>query len=249
MTWAAGSGRRSSRTGTRRSCTTSGARATSSSISSASSTPGGSTATTAIPTCAPRAPARATPFGTAWIGRRPITRTRGSSCCSPRTSRRATTYPHAQRIIEAKERGARVCVIDSRLSNTASMADWWLAPWPGSESALLLAMASVLVRERLYDREFVRRWVNWEEYLRAERPDLPVSFEAFEQALRELYARYTPEFAENESGVPAATIVEVARTIGSAGSALATHVWRNAAAGHLRGWHGALAPAPIVVLN
>src|SRR5206468_1014922 len=108
--------------------------------------------------------------------------------------------PHAQRIIEAKERGARVCVIDSRLSNTASMADWWLAPWPGSESALLLAMVSVLVRERLYDREFVRRWVNWEEYVRAERPDLPVSFEAFEGALGELYARYTPEFAENETG-------------------------------------------------
>ena len=156
--------------------------------------------------------------------------------------------PHAQRIIEAKERGARVCVIDSRLSNTASMADWWLAPWPGSESALLLAMASVLVRERLYDREFVRRWVNWEEYLRAERPDLPVSFEAFEQALGELYARYTPEFAENESGVPAATIVEVARTIGSAGSALATHVWRNAAAGNLGGWQVARALELIVVL-
>ena len=156
--------------------------------------------------------------------------------------------PHAQRIIEAKERGAKVCVIDSRLSNTASMADWWLAPWPGSEAALLLAMASVLVRERLYDREFVRRWVNWEEYLRAERPDLPVSFEAFEQALGELYARYTPEFAENESGVPAATIVEVARTIGSAGSALATHVWRNAAAGNLGGWQVARALELIVVL-
>jgi len=156
--------------------------------------------------------------------------------------------PHAQRIIEAKERGARVCVIDSRLSNTASMADWWLAPWPGSEAALLLSMASVLVRERLYDREFVRRWVNWEEYLRAERPDLPVSFEAFEGALGELYARYTPEFAENESGVPAATLVEVARTIGSAGSALATHVWRNAAAGNLGGWQVARALELIVVL-
>ncbi len=156
--------------------------------------------------------------------------------------------PHAQRIIEAKERGARVCVIDSRLSNTASMADWWLAPWPGSESALLLAMASVLVRERLYDREFVRRWVNWEEYVRAERPDLPVSFEAFEGAFGELYARYTPEFAEHESGVPAATLVEVARTIGSAGSALATHVWRNAAAGNLGGWQVARALELIVVL-
>ncbi len=156
--------------------------------------------------------------------------------------------PHAQRIIEAKERGAKVCVIDSRLSNTASMADWWLAPWPGSESALLLALASVLVRERLYDREFVRRWVNWEEYLREERLDVGVSFEAFERALAELYAPYTPEFAEAESGVAAATIVEVARAIGRAGPALATHVWRNTAAGNLGGWQVARALELIVVL-
>src|SRR5204863_8630854 len=42
--------------------------------------------------------------------------------------------PHAQRIIEAKMRGAKVAVIDSRLSNTASMADYWLSPWPGTEA-------------------------------------------------------------------------------------------------------------------
>ncbi len=100
--------------------------------------------------------------------------------------------PHAQRIIEAKMRGAQVCVIDTRLSNTASMADWWLSPWPGSEAAILLAIANLLVQERRYDREFVRRWTNWEEYLRSERPDLPLTFEAFEQALLELYAVYTP---------------------------------------------------------
>ncbi|PYM73293.1 MAG: formate dehydrogenase, partial [Candidatus Rokuibacteriota bacterium] len=62
--------------------------------------------------------------------------------------------PHAQRIMEAKARGAKVAVLDTRLSNTASMADWWLAPWPGSESAVLLAMAHVLVREKLYDQGF-----------------------------------------------------------------------------------------------
>ena len=56
--------------------------------------------------------------------------------------------PHAQRIIEAKMRGAKMCVIDTRLSNTASMADYWLSPWPGTEAALLLAMAHMLVRER-----------------------------------------------------------------------------------------------------
>src|SRR5213593_3715680 len=103
--------------------------------------------------------------------------------------------PHAQRIMEAKMRGARVCVLDTRLSNTASMADWWMSPWPGSEAAVLLAIARILVVERRYHRDFVRRWVNWEEYLREERRDLPPTFEAFERALEESYAAYTPEFA------------------------------------------------------
>jgi anaerobic selenocysteine-containing dehydrogenase len=156
--------------------------------------------------------------------------------------------PHAQRIIEAKMRGAKVAVLDSRLSNTASMADWWLSPWPGSESAILLAMARILVRERRYDRRFVETWVNWEEYLREERPDLPVTFDAFHQALEELYASYTPEFAAQESGVDAQTIVEVARAIGEAGPALATHVWRNTAAGNLGGWQVARALELLVVL-
>ena len=156
--------------------------------------------------------------------------------------------PHAQRIIEAKQRGAKVAVIDSRLSNTASMADYWLAPWPGSEAALLLAMAHVLIRERRYDREFVRRWVNWEEYLREERPDLPVTFDAFHRAIDERYASYTPEFAARESGVDPVTIVDVARAVAGAGAALATHIWRNTAAGNLGGWQVARALEWLVVL-
>ncbi|HMB71056.1 MAG TPA: molybdopterin-dependent oxidoreductase, partial [bacterium] len=40
--------------------------------------------------------------------------------------------PHAQRIIEAKKRGAKLIVLDTRLSNTATHADYWLAPQPGS---------------------------------------------------------------------------------------------------------------------
>jgi anaerobic selenocysteine-containing dehydrogenase len=156
--------------------------------------------------------------------------------------------PHAQRIIEAKERGARVCVIDTRLSNTATKADWWLSTWPGSEAAVLLAMCQVILRERLYDREFLRRWVNWEEFLREEHPERPRAFETFLEVLGELYAEYTPEFAERESGASAKVIVEVAHEIGRAGSALATHVWRNAAAGNLGGWQVARALELLVVL-
>ena len=74
-----------------------------------------------------------------------------------------------------------------------------------------------------------------------------MTFEAFALALRELYASYTPEFAAQESGVDAATIVEVARAVGAAGSALATHVWRHTAAGNLGGWQVARALELLVV--
>src|SRR5579862_1703261 len=73
--------------------------------------------------------------------------------------------PHAQRIMEGKTSGAKVCVIDVRHSNTASKADWWLAPWPGTEAMLLLAIAKILLDEGLYNREFLENWVNWEETL------------------------------------------------------------------------------------
>jgi len=148
--------------------------------------------------------------------------------------------PHAQRIIEAKMKGARIAVLDPRLSNTASHADYWLPTWPGSEGAVLLAMANVILQEALFDREFVRKWTNWEEFLRLERV-APVTFDAFLEALREIYRPYTPEFAQEESGVPAETIVEVAHEIGRAGSAFAAHVWRSAAAGNLGGWQVARA--------
>jgi anaerobic selenocysteine-containing dehydrogenase len=144
--------------------------------------------------------------------------------------------PHAQRVMEGKARGAKLVVIDVRLSNSASHADHWLAPWPGSEAALLLAIANHLIRERLYDREFVRRYWNWQEYMEAERPSEPATFEAFEQALSSLYAEYSFELAERESGVKAAQIEEVARLVGAAGSRLSTHNWRSAAAGNLGGW-------------
>lgn len=73
--------------------------------------------------------------------------------------------PHAQRIMEGKQKGAKLITFDPRLSNTASKSDLWLPTWPGSESTVLLAVANHLIQNDLYDREFVRRWVNWRETL------------------------------------------------------------------------------------
>lgn len=144
--------------------------------------------------------------------------------------------PQAQRIIEGKTKGAKLAVMDPRLSNTASMADYWLSTWPGSEAAVLLAMARILLLEKLYNREYMRRWVNWQEYLAAEHPKEPQTFERFIELLLDLYAEYTPEFAAGESGVAAEMIVDIARQIGHAGTAFAAHTWRAASAGNLGGW-------------
>jgi len=73
--------------------------------------------------------------------------------------------PHAQRVIDGKASGAKLIVFDTRLSNTATHADHFIAPYPGSEAAILLAIANYLIQNNLYNREFVRRWWNWEEYL------------------------------------------------------------------------------------
>ena len=144
--------------------------------------------------------------------------------------------PHAQRVIEAKQRGAKLIVLDTRLSNTATHADHWLSPIPGSEPAILLAIADELIRRGAYDRDFVRHWWNWQEYLACEHPEGPQTFEEFERLLRELYSAYTFEFAERESGISAEVLREVVELVASAGSRLSTHTWRSAAAGNLGGW-------------
>jgi anaerobic selenocysteine-containing dehydrogenase len=144
--------------------------------------------------------------------------------------------PHAQRIMEGKRQGAKLIVLDTRLSNTATHADVWAAPVPGSEAAIFLAIANHLIQRRLYDRDFVRRWWNWQEYLDAEHPELAPTFESFEAVLPTLYESYTFDFAAAESGVAAATLERIAGLVAAAGTRLATHTWRSAASGNLGGW-------------
>ena len=102
-------------------------------------------------------------------------------------------------------------------------------------------MAHVLVLERRYDRDFVRRWVNWEEYLREERPDCPARSRASSARSRSSTRATRRSSPSGRAASPPRRIVEIAREIAPAGSALATHVWRNAAAGNLGGWQVARA--------
>ncbi len=144
--------------------------------------------------------------------------------------------PHAQRIIEAKMKGGKLATMDPRLSNTASMSDYWMPSYPGTEAAVLLAMAKIILEKGLYNRPFLENWTNWETYLEKRHPDTAVTFENYIEKMIGEYAEYTPEFAEKESGVKAEMIREVAVKIGEAGERFATHNWRSAASGNLGGW-------------
>jgi len=147
--------------------------------------------------------------------------------------------PHAQRIMEAKAAGAKLCVVDPRLSNTASMADFWLSTWPGTEAALYLAIARLLLEWDAVDHEFMRRWVNWEETLEHRFPERRGTYEAFVASLKETYEEYTPEWAAEECGITADQIGAVAREIANAGSRFASHTWRATGSGNLGGWQAA----------
>jgi anaerobic selenocysteine-containing dehydrogenase len=116
------------------------------------------------------------------------------------------------------------------------MSDYWMPTQPGSEAAVLLAMANVIIDEGLYDEAFMRNWVNWEQFLDEEHPGRPRTFETYMNVLRETYSDFTPAYAEAESGVDAEMIENVGRKIGLAGSRFASHIWRSAASGNKGGW-------------
>jgi anaerobic selenocysteine-containing dehydrogenase len=144
--------------------------------------------------------------------------------------------PHAQRIMEGKQGGAQLIVVDPRLSNTASHADLWVSPWPGSEAAMLLAIAAHLLRTRRIDEPFLRRWFNWDTYLENLHPAATRTFEAFLDALEADYAPYTFAFAAAESQVPVEQIEKMADLVANCDGRLAAHIWRSAAAGNYGGW-------------
>ena len=144
--------------------------------------------------------------------------------------------PHAQRIMEGRKKGAKLIVLDTRLSNTSTHADHWLSPYPGSEPAIFLAVANWMIREGRFDREFVRRWWNWQEYMAEVRGEPDAEFEDFLAQLRELYDEFTFEYAAAESGIDARELRRVAEVIANAGTRMSAHNWRSAGSGNLGGW-------------
>jgi anaerobic selenocysteine-containing dehydrogenase len=100
----------------------------------------------------------------------------------------------AQRGVDAVLNGAKMVTFDVRLSNTAAKSAEWVPIRPGTDGAVVLAMANVVMGEGLYDEDFIATWTN-------------VSVDQLKVHLK----GYTPEWAEGISGVPATKIRTLAR--------------------------------------
>ncbi len=94
--------------------------------------------------------------------------------------------------------GARLIVVDPRATEMTQFATLWLRQKPGTDVAVFSAMAHVIVKEGLYNEAFIR--------------ERTADFEAYAASLDP----FTPEWAEEVSGVPADDIRTAARMYASA---------------------------------
>ncbi|MFC1938051.1 molybdopterin-dependent oxidoreductase [Chloroflexota bacterium] len=102
---------------------------------------------------------------------------------------------------------AKVVVIDPRYSVTALRADQWLPINPGTDGALAMAIANVIISEGLYDANFIKNWsVGFDEY-----KDLVLHY-------------YAPELVAVMTGIPGDTIRQIAREFAQTKPAIA---WRG----------------------
>ena len=119
-----------------------------------------------------------------------------------------------QDFTEAVGKGAKLIVVDPRFSIAAGKAQAWLPIRPATDMALLLAWINVIISERMYDKEYIDGYAN--------------GFNELASAVKQ----YTPEWAEKETDLPAAQIVETARMMGKNAPAVCVHPGRHAT------WYG-----------
>ena len=103
-------------------------------------------------------------------------------------------------LIKARENGARVIAVDPRYHDTAAtVADEWIPIRPGTDTAMMVAMANVMIRENLHDQAFLDKYT--------------VGFDKFKAYVlgQEDGVNKTPQWAAEICGVEADVIMRLAR--------------------------------------
>jgi anaerobic selenocysteine-containing dehydrogenase len=111
--------------------------------------------------------------------------------------------PTSQRLMDAiVDRGVKMVTFDVRISNTAAKSTEWVPIKPGTDGAVALAMCREVMNAGLYNKEFFK-------FIKAT-DNRNASTDEKVATLKGHLAKYTPEWAEGISGVPAAKIKSIA---------------------------------------
>ncbi|MFC2158419.1 DMSO/selenate family reductase complex A subunit [Acidobacteriota bacterium] len=113
---------------------------------------------------------------------------------------------------KAREKGARIVCIDPRMTFSAvSLADEWIPIRPGTDVAMMSAMAYVMIKEDLYDASFVEKYcIGFDETQMPEGANGEESYKDYILGNRDGIPK-TPEWAEKITAVPRETIIRIAR--------------------------------------
>jgi anaerobic selenocysteine-containing dehydrogenase len=79
-----------------------------------------------------------------------------------------TRLTHATAVVAALKRGMRLIVVDPRHVGLAAKADIWIRVRPGTDGALALGIANLMIERGWYDRDFIRNWSNGPHLVRAD---------------------------------------------------------------------------------
>ena len=106
---------------------------------------------------------------------------------------------HARGLVEFKERGGKLIVVDPRVTPVANLADIHLQLLPGTDGALALGLAYIIIRDGLEDREFIEKYT--------------YGYEAYRDYVNE----FPPERVSEITGIPAEQLEQAAHMIAENG--------------------------------
>lgn len=116
-----------------------------------------------------------------------------------------------------KKRKTRVVQVESRASNTASKADFWVAPRPGTDGALALGIAHLLIKKGRVDERFVNGFTYGFDDLTTSEGQNQAGFKTI------VSKKYSPAQVERITGVDAGTIVALADAFSKAKAPVAVY--------------------------
>jgi len=110
----------------------------------------------------------------------------------------ALVTPDSMDLVSIMRQGAKVVVLDPRYTKSAALASEWHPIRPGTDMAFMLSLAHVIIAEKLYDAKYMAERTSGLDKLAAH------------------VAAMTPEWAGQETGIPAADIRRIARDLAAA---------------------------------